>query len=274
MNGLLDGETAVVTGAASGLGRAISLTFAEHGADVVVADVREEPRESGAPTHERIVTETDSDATYVDCDVTDRSDLEAAATAAEEFGGLSVWVNNAGIHNVIDFMEVTEEDYDRLMDINLKGTFFGAQVAGAHLIEDGGESSAARGASSDSGSGGTIINMASLAAVRTGDDMTRYGPSKAGVQQLTYALADRFGDDGIRVNCINPGWTETQMLEDSPMGEGEEGQRIQAMLLEAIPAGRFGEPQDVANVALFLASDLSSYVNGERIIVDGGFAHT
>ena len=116
--------------------------------------------------------------------------------------------------------------------------------------------------------------MASLAAVRTGDDMTRYGPSKAGVQQLTYSLADRFGDDGIRVNCINTGWTETQMLADSPLGEGEEGQRFEAMLLEEIPQGRFGEPQEVANVALFLANDLASYVNGERIIVDGGFAHT
>jgi len=260
MNGLLDGETAVVTGAASGLGRAISLTFAEHGADVVVADVREDPREGGEPTHERIAAETDSDATYADCDVTDRSDLEAAATAAEEFGGLSIWVNNAGIHNVIDFMEVTENDYDRLMDINLKGTFFGAQVAGEHLV--------------DSDDGGTIINMASLAAVRTGDDMTRYGPSKAGVQQFTYALADRFGDDGVRVNCINPGWTETQMLADSPLSEGGQAEKLRAMLLEAIPAGRFGEPQEVANVALFLASDLSSYVNGERIIVDGGFAHT
>jgi len=258
MNGLLEGETAVVTGAASGLGRAISLTFAEHGADVVVADIREDPREGGEPTHERIVEETDSEATYVDCDVTDQSDLEAAATAAEALGGLSVWVNNAGVHNVIDFLEVTEDDYDRLMDINLKGTFFGAQVAGEHLVEGG----------------GTIINMASLAAVRTGEDMTRYGPSKAGVQHLTYALADRFGESGIRVNCINPGWTETQMLADSPIGEGEEGQRFQALLLDAIPAGRFGEPQEVANVALFLASDLSSYVNGERILVDGGFAHT
>jgi NAD(P)-dependent dehydrogenase (short-subunit alcohol dehydrogenase family) len=206
MSQILDGQTAVVTGAASGLGRAMSLTFAEHGADVVVADIREAPREGGDPTHERIPAETDRRATYVDCDVTDRADLEAAAEAATEFGGLDIWVNNAGIHNVIDFLEVTEEDYDRLMDINLKGTFFGAQVAGQHLVE-------------------------------------------AGVQQLTCALADRFG-------------------------EGEEGQRFQAMLLEAIPAGRFGEPQEVANVALFLASDLSSYVNGERIIVDGGFAHT
>jgi len=260
MSQLLDGQTAVVTGAASGLGREISLTFAEHGADVVVADISEEPREGGEPTHERITAETDQQATYVDCDVTDRADLEAAADAATEFGGLDIWVNNAGIHNVIDFMDVTEEDYDRLMDINLKGTFFGAQVAGERLVA--------------AGEGGTIINMASAAAVRTGADMPRYGPSKAGVQQLTYSLADRFGDDGVRVNCINPTWIETEMVADSPLGEGPQADELRAMLVEAIPAGRFGQPEEVANVALFLASDLASYVNGERILVDGGFTHT
>jgi len=260
MSQLLTDRTVVVTGGASGLGRAISLTFAEHGADVVVADIQPEPREGGDPTHERIEVETDRSALYVDCDVTSRADLEAAADAATESGGLDIWVNNAGILDFIDFLEVTEADYDRLMDINLKGTFFGAQVAAQQLVERG--------------TGGTIINMASLAAVRTGKEMPRYGPSKAGIQQLTYALADRFGDDGIRVNCINPGWAETQLLADSPLGEGEAGQRIEAMLLDAIPAGRYGTPQEVANVALFLASDLASYVNGERILVDGGFAHT
>jgi len=149
---------------------------------------------------------------YVDCDVTDRTDLEAAAEAATEFGGLDIWVNNAGIHNVIDFLEVTEEDYDRLMDVNLKGTFFGAQVAGQHFVETGDD--------------GTIINMASAAAVRTGADMPRYGPSKGGVQQLTYSLADRFGDDGIRVNCINPSWIETEMVADSPLSHGEQAEQL------------------------------------------------
>ena len=260
MSQLLDGQTAVVTGAASGLGRAISLRFAEHGADVVVADIATDPRGGGEPTHERIPAETDRQATYVDCDVTDRDDLEAAAEAASEFGGLDIWVNNAGIHNIVDFLEVTEDDYDRLMDINLKGTFFGAQVAGQQLVT--------------AGEGGSIINMASAAAFRTGAEMSRYGPSKAGVQQLTYSLADRFGDDGIRVNCINPSWIETQMVAESPLGEGEQAEQFRAMLLEQIPAGRFGNAQEVANVALFLASDLASYVNGERILVDGGFSHT
>ena len=260
MSQLLDGQTAVVTGAASGLGRAISLTFAEHGADVVVADIREDPKEGGEPTHERIEDETDQRAEYVECSVTDYTDLEVAAEVAGELGGLDIWVNNAGVITHIDFLDVTPEDFDHVMDIDLKGVFFGAQAAAKQFL--------------DQETPGTIINMASLAAVRSGGDMPVYGPAKAGVQQLTYSLADRLGSDGIRVNCINPGWTETQMLADSPLGEGEEGQRFQEMLLGAIPQGRFGKPQEVANVALFLASDLASYVNGERIIVDGGFAHT
>jgi len=260
MKGLLEGKTAVVTGGASGLGRAISLTFADQGADVVVADIREDPKGGGQPTHERIEAETDRRAEYVECSVTDYSDLEVAAEAAAELGGLDIWVNNAGVVSHIDFLEVTPEDFDHVMDIDLKGVFFGAQAAAKQFL--------------DQGDGGTIINMASLAAVRTGADMPVYGPAKAGVQQLTYSLADRFGSDGIRVNCINPGWTETQMLAESPMGEGEAGQRFQEQLLDAIPQGRFGKPEEVANVALFLASDLASYVNGERIVVDGGFAHT
>jgi len=260
MTELLDGQTAVVTGGASGLGRAISLTFARHGADVVVADIREDPKKGGEPTHERIDAETDQRAEYVECSVTNYDDLDVAATAAEELGGLDIWVNNAGVISHIDFLSVTPEEFDHVMDIDLKGVFFGAQAAAKQFL--------------DQGDPGTIINMASLAAVRTGGDMPVYGPAKAGVQQLTYSLADRFGEDGIRVNCINPGWTETQMLDESPLGEGEEGQRLQKLVLGAIPQGRFGEPQEVANVALFLASDLASYVNGERIVVDGGFAHT
>lgn len=260
MSGLLTGDTAVVTGAASGIGQAIAVRFAEEGADVVVADVREGPRGGGRPTVETIAEDTGASATFVECDVTETGDLEQAVDAAGRFGGIDVMVNNAGVHSETEFLDVTEEEYDRLMDVNVKGVFFGAQAAGRRFVE--------------SGNGGNIINMASLAAVRGGGYQTAYTASKGAVQLLTYALADRFGDDGVRVNCINPGWTETRMLAESGMGEGEAGERFEALVREAIPAGRFGEPSDVANVALFLASDLSAYVNGERIIVDGGFAHT
>lgn len=260
MSQLLTNETAIVTGGASGIGRNIALTFADHGADVVVADVREEPREGGEPTHERITTETDQTAVFVECDVTERDDLEAAVEAADDLGGLDIMVNNAGIHSETPFFDITEEEFEQLMDINVKGVFLGAQVAGERLIEND--------------EGGTIINMASLAADRGTAYQTIYTASKGAVKSLTYALADVFGGHGVRVNAIKPSFTETQILAQGGMGEGEAGKRLQEAMLGATPADRFGQPKEIANVALFLASDLSSYVNGESILVDGGLGNT
>jgi NAD(P)-dependent dehydrogenase (short-subunit alcohol dehydrogenase family) len=260
MSQLLTNQTAVVTGGASGIGRMIALTFADHGADVVVADIRETPRGGGEPTHEQITTDTDRTGVFVECDVTERADLEAAVDAAEEVGGLDIMVNNAGIHSETPFLEITEEEYDQLIDINVKGVFFGAQVAGERLIEND--------------DGGTIINMASLAADRGAAYQTIYTASKGAVKSLTYALADFFGGHGVRVNAIKPSFTETQMLEQGGMGEGKAGKRLQEAMLGATPAGRFGQPEEIATVALFLASDLSSYVNGESILVDGGLGNT
>jgi len=260
MEHLLEDETAVITGGASGFGREIALTFADQGADVIVADVREDPREGGEPTHERIESETDRRAHYVECDVTNPADLEVTVDAADELGGLDIMVNNAGITNETDFLEVTEEEYDQLMSINLKGVFFGCQAAGKKMV--------------DAGGGGKIINMSSAGAYRAMADISTYCASKAAVRTLTYALADRFGDDGIRVNSVNPGFSNTQMTADSALGSGIRGRVNAKLLKQTIPAGRFGEPEEIANVALFLASDMSSYVNGESILVDGGMIHT
>jgi len=259
MDNLLDDQTAVITGGASGFGRQIALTFADHGADVIIADIREEPREGGEPTHERIKSETDRRAEFVDCDVTSPDDLVVAVEAADELGGIDIMVNNAGIISETDFLDVTEAEYDRLMAINVKGVFFGCQAAGKKMVENG---------------GGTIINMSSAGAYRAMAELSTYCASKGAVRILTYALADRFGDDGIRVNSINPGFSKTQMMADSELGSGIQGRIAAKMIKETIPAGRFGEPEDIANVALFLASDLSSYVNGESILVDGGMTHT
>jgi NAD(P)-dependent dehydrogenase (short-subunit alcohol dehydrogenase family) len=259
MEPLLEDQTAVITGGASGFGRAIARTFADHGADVIVADIREDPREGGESTHGLIESETDRTAHYVDCDVTNPEDLQVAVDAADELGGIDIMVNNAGITNETDFLEVTEAEYQQLMDINVKGVFFGAQAAAKRLLDNG---------------GGTIINMSSAGAYRAMADISTYCASKAAVRTLTYALADRFGGDGIRVNSINPGFSNTQMLADSDLGSGVQGRIAAKMLKETIPAGRFGEADEIANVALFLASDMSSYVNGESILVDGGMTHT
>lgn len=254
MADLLPEKTAVVTGASSGIGRAIARTFSENGADVVVADVREEPREGGTPTHELIEDETDASATYIECDVASADDLGTAFDAADEFGGVDVLVNNAGVFRPEEFLEVTPDEYEQLMDVNAKGAFFGSQLAARRMIENG---------------GGCIVNVSSIAGLLGNGSYVSYCVSKGALRMLTYALAHRLGPEGIRVNVIHPGGVETAMMEDAHMGP-EALERF----THAIPSRRIGEPDDIAGAALFLASDLSSYVNGESLVVDGGYTNT
>ncbi|UPV76942.1 SDR family oxidoreductase (plasmid) [Halorussus limi] len=254
MGDLLTDRVAVVTGGSSGIGRSIARAFAEHGADVVVADVRETPREGGAPTHELLEDETDANAAFVECDVTDVEDIESAMSAADEFGGIDVMVNNAGIFRLEEFLDVTPGEYDRLMDVNVKGMFFGAQRAAARMLEH---------------DGGSIINVSSIAGIVGNGRYVTYCTSKGAVRLLTYALAHSLGPEGIRVNAIHPGGVETAMSEDANLGpEATEA------FVEMIPQRRMGQPEDIAGAALFLASDLASYVTGESLVVDGGYTYT
>jgi len=249
----LEDRTAVVTGAASGNGRAIAHTVAEAGASVVVADLREEPRKGGTPTHESIA-ESGGEATFVECDVSERADLVAAVDAAGEYGGVDVMVNNAGIFRRQEFFDVGEADLQRFFDVNVKGVFFGAQVAAERMDE------------------GSIVNMSSVGAVRAMGDYAVYDLTKGAVTSLTYALADRLGGEGIRVNAVMPGVVDTAMTtEDAPIVGTEAGE---AYARRSVPMGRFGAPEEVADAVLFLASDRASYVNGEALVVDGGAAST
>lgn len=252
MSNLLDGRVGVVTGAASGIGRAIALTFAEHGADVVVADIHEEPNKDGTPTHERIEEETDASAAYIECDVSDPDQLDEAMEAAEEFGGVNTMVNNAGLALGESFFDVTEEKYTQLMDVNLKGVFFGSQAAARRMVAN---------------DGGTIINISSVEGLQGDGRTTTYSASKGGVRLLTYALADELGGEGVRVNAIHPGLISTSLTEDSGLVDDE-------VLHQQIPQGRVGKPKDVAGGAVFLASDLSGYANGESLVLDGGLTST
>ncbi|ESS10579.1 MAG: dehydrogenase [uncultured archaeon A07HR60] len=253
---LLADKTAVVTGASSGNGRAIARTFAEHGADIVIADIQQEPRLSGTPTDELIIEETDSHASFVECDVTSNDDLRSAINQADEYGGVDIMVNNAGVfaHNE-DLFEVSESEYRTMMDINSKGTYFGAQFAAEKMAET---------------DGGNIINLSSINGDLGTSSNVAYCASKGAVRVMTYAMADALGPD-IRVNAIHPGMIETaQIVKD--YDHLEEEQREER--LDTIPLERQGRPDEIAKAALFLASDLSSYVTASSLTVDGGVSNT
>jgi NAD(P)-dependent dehydrogenase (short-subunit alcohol dehydrogenase family) len=258
MSGLLSGETAVVTGGSSGIGRAISLAFAKAGADVVVADLHEESRDPDETetTTEKIDAETDSSATFVECDVSNPAATETAVAAADEYGGITIMVNNAGVFRSESFLEVSEDAFDDLMGVNLKGTFFGAQAAAREMV---------------AGDGGVIINLSSVAGLEGSAGYASYCASKGAVRLLTYSLAAELGPEGVRVNAIHPGIIDTEMTtEDVPIVGTETGESF----LEGVPSRRFGDPDDIADAALFLASDMGEYVNGESLTVDGGMTNT
>jgi NAD(P)-dependent dehydrogenase (short-subunit alcohol dehydrogenase family) len=256
MERLLEDRTAVVTGGTSGIGRAIARRFAEQGADVVVADVRERPREGGRPTHERIVDETDRRATFVECDVRDPAATERAVAAADDYGGVDVMVNNAGVFHAESFLDADEAAFDRVFETNVKGTYFGAQAAARRMVRAG---------------GGSIVNVSSTAGLYGVGDYVAYSASKGATRLLTYALADALGPDGVRANVVHPGVVETAMTRaDSEVVGTEAGERFR----ERIPLDTFGRPEDVADAALYLASDLARYVTGESLVVDGGVHST
>lgn len=255
MSDFLKDKVALVTGGASGNGRAIATKFAENGADIVVADVQRKPREGGRPTDERIAAETDAAARFVSCDVTEFADLTAAVDAAEEFGGIDVMVNNAGILETGSVTELSEEAFDRLMAVNVKGVFLGCKAVAERMRD---------------GTGGSIVNISSNAGIRGRANNSAYCASKGAVRLMTYALADELGP-AIRVNAIHPGTTETEMVREDIEIVGTEEARKRT---EHIPLSRLGKPADVAEAALYLASGLSSYVTASSLVVDGGLSNT
>ncbi|OYR40036.1 3-ketoacyl-ACP reductase [Halorubrum sp. Ib24] len=249
MSERLQGKTALVTGGSSGNGRAIARRFAEEGANITVADVRDDPRMGGEPTHD-LIEAGGGNAQFVHCDVSSVADLhEAVDATVEAFGSLDVMVNNAGVERQKPLADVTEEDYEWLMDINLKGVFFGSQAAVEVMREQD--------------EGGSIINMSSIGGIRGLENSSLYCTSKGGVTNLTRELAVEHGEHDIRVNALNPGFIETAMtMEDGDTAGG---------ILDQTPLGRAGQPEEVADAALFLASDESSFVTGHNLVMDGGF---
>lgn len=247
----LAGKVAVVTGGASGIGRASAERFAAEGARVVVADRNGELAEKVAAT----IAERGGEASAVAVDVTRTAEVQAMVAAAEQrYGGLDVLFNNAGVPTHPRPVEATtEEDWDLAMAVNAKGVFLGCRAAVPALRRRG---------------GGSIIITSSIMGLRARPGFTAYAASKAAVIQLARTLALELAPDGIRVNCLAPVATDTPMLS-AFIGDADpdEGRRA---FVAGIPLGRLAAPTDVAAAAVFLASDESSFITGAVIPVDGG----
>jgi NAD(P)-dependent dehydrogenase (short-subunit alcohol dehydrogenase family) len=250
---LLKGQVAIVTGGASGNGRAIARAFAREGARVVVADLTETPREGGLPTTALIEAEQPGMARFLRCDVTKVADLEAAVALAEDWGGLGIMVNNAGILKKEPILQATEAMFQTMIDVNVKSVFFGSQAAARAMVPRG---------------RGVILNMCSIAGMRGTGGFAHYNLTKGAVRLLSYALADELGPHGIRVNNVAPGIMDTMMnVQDDPVIGTAQGESY----LPMIPARRWGKPEEVAQACVYLASDMASYVTGTTHVVDGGY---
>ena len=248
--GRLQGKVAVVTGAGSGIGRAVATAFAKEGARVVVNDCRTDGE--GEATAEAIRA-AGGEAIYVAADVAREDEVKRLVkTAVDSFGRLDVMVNNAGVMVVKPLAELTEEDFDRVTSVNQKGTFFGTKHAIPAMIAAG---------------GGSIINTASIAADHGQHGGFVYGATKGAIISMTRIAAAELGEFNIRVNAVQPGVIETNILAASNVKETkEQTQRI----LRETPLGRRGAAEDCAPLYVFLASDESAFITGQKMAVDGG----
>jgi len=247
----LKGKVAIVTGARRGMGRTHALKLAEAGAKVAVSDISLEDCQ-------KVVKEIEKNggkALTVKCDVTKKEEVEKMVRETiEKWGKIDILVNNAGICQFKPFLELAEEEWDKTLDINLKGYFLVAQAVTKEMIKR---------------KSGSIINIASVAMGQTGvgfPALVHYCASKGGIVAMTEAMALELAPYNIRVNAISPGAIETPMIDplktDPKMMEGT---------LVRIPMHRVGKPEEVSNLVLFLASDASSYMTGSDVVIDGGW---
>ena len=255
----LSGRVAVVTGAASGIGRAASLVFAKAGAHLVVADRDREALAETADAISALGQQVVSAVTDVAC----RSEVDALVdTAVSRFGGLDVMANVAGIMRNGMFLEVTEQELDEIIGINQKGVFFGCQAAARAMV---------------AGRGGSIINLASAGMDSPAPNVAAYAMTKAAVAMMTRSLAIELGSAGIRVNTVAPGFVDTNMtrrhwVDESGRQDLEARDAIWNEMSARVPLGAIGEPSDVAYAMLYLASDASKFVTGQVLRPNGGVA--
>jgi NAD(P)-dependent dehydrogenase (short-subunit alcohol dehydrogenase family) len=249
-----EGETVVITGATSGIGRGTALQFADAGATVVIGDVEREPKLGGTPTAAAI-REAGGEATFVETDVTDRDAVENLVETAREYGGVDAMINNAGIYRDGHVTELTEADLAAVLSVNVEGVFNGVQRAAIDMLERD--------------EPGVILNTASISSAFAQHGQTAYDASKGAVAMITRTAALELAEAGIRVNAVAPGQIATEFTEG--LSERQRELARTGGHLKPVPLRRAGEPEDVAGAYLFLASDAAGYVTGELLFVDGGW---
>ena len=247
---LLEGKVALITGAGRGIGRAVAQAFASQGARVLAGDINLDWVEE---TAERINTEHPASVLSCQLDITDSQDVQNAVDRCmQKFGRLDILVNNAGVHRSHPFLAFPLEAFDWVYRVNVMGTLICSQTA-ARLM-------------GKQGDGGCIINFSSASGKKADPGGTAYNTSKSAIIGLTRVMALELGPYGIRANCILPGATDTEMLADVFTAEPD----LRKVLEERTPLGRMAAPQDQANAAVFLASDLAAHITGEQLVVSGG----
>jgi len=247
----LKNKTALITGACRGMGRAHALALAKYGAKVVVTDISQEECQQVVEE----IKKQGGQALALKLDVTKKQEVEEVIKkAVKEFGGLDILVNNAGIAEFKPFLAITEQEWDKTLDINLKGQFLCAQAAAIQMKKQG---------------SGVMVNIASVAMGQQGigfSNIAHYCASKGGIAAMTEALAVELAQFNIRINCIAPGLIETPMIETVK----SDPKTFQAMLAQ-VPLRRAGKPEEVSELVAFLASDDSSYMTGSVVVIDGGW---
>lgn len=250
----LDGRAALVTGAGQGIGRALAHALGEAGASVAIVDI-------ALPGAEMVAGELAAkgiDSIAVQTDVTQPDAVQAMVSAVlRKWGHLDIAVNNAGMGAWVAAEDMTEAQWDRVLDLNLKGVFLCAQAEGRVMLPAG---------------YGKIINTASMSGsiVNTPQNQVHYNASKAGVIHLTRTLAAEWATRGIRVNCISPGYMRTKLVDD--LLQTPEGQSMYPQWMKMTPMGRIGEVTDLQGAVVFMASDASDFMTGHDMIVDGGYS--